>query len=130
MSDAPEAEHPSHLARTFWQRHSNFVVEGRSLESLYPEREDVINWDLKVAENALSNVHDKYLLTTADGRIGLSIQPLTDGDEIAILRGCNLPVILRKHQGGYKLVGMCYLDGLMFGEVFDDSQTWEELTIL
>ncbi|WYZ46682.1 hypothetical protein EsH8_IX_000907 [Colletotrichum jinshuiense] len=48
------------------------------------------------------------------GRCNNSVQP---GDLIAVLFGCTLPVVLRKHQSGFKLIGGCYVSGLMHGEL-------------
>lgn len=47
------------------------------------------------------------------------------GDFIAILHGCRFPVVLGEQPTNpvcYKLVGWCYVDGIMFEEAVD----WEE----
>jgi hypothetical protein len=56
---------------------------------------------------------------TASGMLGL-FPPLTrPGDEICVLDGFTIPVVLRKHDNGYQHVGGCYVDGLMEGEAGD-----------
>ena len=37
------------------------------------------------------------------------------GDKVVILQGCKVPVVLRPlDQGGYKLIGESYIDGMMY----------------
>lgn len=79
-----------------------------------------MEWELEIARKAIQAVLSMKIFTTMDGKLGLGTEDLRDGDNIAILRGCNIPAVLREYQGGYKLIGMCYLDGVMFGEVFED----------
>lgn len=60
-----------------------------------------------------------------DDQFGLGPGCIETGDEIAILHGADFPVVLRKIEGReqrYKLIGDCYVDGVMFGEAVD----WEE----
>jgi hypothetical protein len=46
-----------------------------------------------------------------------------EGDRVAILHGCSLPVVLRACVGDQvQLIGPCYVDGLMHG----DGVTWPE----
>ncbi|OHW99190.1 ankyrin and het domain-containing protein [Colletotrichum incanum] len=54
------------------------------------------------------------------GRCNHSVQP---GDVVALLFGCTLPVILRKTQPGFKLVGAAYVSGLMYGELMDNPRS-------
>lgn len=58
----------------------------------------------------------RKLVTTYTGYIGLVPDRAEVGDVIAVLWGCNFPVILRLCQGGFRYVGECYIDGLMDGE--------------
>jgi len=46
-----------------------------------------------------------------------------EGDRVAILHGCGLPVVLRACEGDQvRLIGPCFVDGLMHG----DGVTWAE----
>jgi hypothetical protein len=53
-------------------------------------------------------------------RLGLSPAEAEKGDLICILYGCSVPVILREIEGGqvpeYRLIGECYLHGMMDAE--------------
>jgi len=53
------------------------------------------------------------------------------GDFVCILLGCNIPLTLRfvdlgLGEGAYRLVGECYVDGYMNGEIFGElsSGSW------
>jgi hypothetical protein len=79
----------------------------------------------------------RKLLVTANGYFGLAPQAARQGDIISILLGCSVPAILRpddRERGGcYRLVGECYVHGIMNGEAMkwlgNDSYRLEEFTI-
>jgi hypothetical protein len=50
------------------------------------------------------------------GYFGLTPRFSRPGDLIAILNGCNVPVVLRKHEDNYIHIGTCFVPGLMEGE--------------
>ena len=54
---------------------------------------------------------------TRDGWIGLGPDSTTEGDVIAILSGGDAPFVLRACHGHYHVVGNCYVEGVMYGEV-------------
>jgi hypothetical protein len=43
------------------------------------------------------------------------------GDIVVILYGCSVPVVLRKVRSYYKLIGECFVYGIMEGELFNDE---------
>lgn len=59
----------------------------------------------------------RRLFGTRDGRMGLGASAAKVGDSIAILKGCNTPMILRRLGAGWAVVGECYAHGIMYGEV-------------
>ncbi|KAL4724311.1 hypothetical protein ACLX1H_008924 [Fusarium chlamydosporum] len=54
---------------------------------------------------------------TTGGRMGMGTCATEVGDRVVVLRGCNTPLVLRESGKGWKLVGECYLHGIMYGEV-------------
>jgi hypothetical protein len=44
------------------------------------------------------------------------------GDVVCILHGSKLPIVLRRQGDKWRLIGQCYVDGIMFGE----AVTWTE----
>lgn len=59
---------------------------------------------------------NRRLFVTDNGYIGLGPVKMRKGDQICILYGCSVPIVLRKVSGGVTLVGDAYLHGLMDGE--------------
>ncbi|KAL5325717.1 hypothetical protein ACEPPN_006847 [Leptodophora sp. 'Broadleaf-Isolate-01'] len=66
-----------------------------------------------------ANVLHRQLMISRKGYIGLGPVPAKKGDMICVLYGCSVPVILRKVEKHYILVGECYVHGLMDGEALD-----------
>ena len=61
----------------------------------------------------------KRLITIAAGFIGAVPMSSKVGDVVVVLPGAKVPFILRKpNDGGYQLVGECYVHGIMQGEAF------------
>jgi len=85
------------------------------------------------AEDALSG---RLILETAKQYIGLAPSSALPGDEIFVVLGCSLPLILRRMGGGeqWKLIGACYVCGFNEGEAILGPmpsdirfvQVWEE----
>jgi hypothetical protein len=48
--------------------------------------------------------------------LGLGPEITREVDIVAVLSGCDLPFVLRPEWGHYKLVGECYVEGIMHGE--------------
>ena len=60
---------------------------------------------------------DKRFFETSDGLLGLGPRRMEETDFVAVLSGCNMPVVLRKVDSHYQFVGSCFVLGLMKGEV-------------
>ena len=65
---------------------------------------------------ATIGLNGRTLITTQNGFLGLAPDETQLGDTIAILYGCNYPVVLRRFGNSFRFVGECYIDGLMDGE--------------
>ena len=62
-------------------------------------------------------VRTRRLMVTLEGLIGFVPHEARPGDVVSLLLGCNVPILLRavdNHR--YKVVGSCYLHGIMEGE--------------
>ena len=60
----------------------------------------------------------RSLITTAEGHLGLVPKATEVGDVICVMLGCSIPLVLRqKNALRYELIGPCFLDGIMSGEV-------------
>lgn len=54
--------------------------------------------------------------------IGLGPQNTEPGDVICIIHGSEVPIVLRQEGDKWRVVGSCFIDGIMFGE----AVTWTE----
>jgi hypothetical protein len=67
----------------------------------------------------------RRLITTETGYLGLAPAESRPGDTVAILYGCNYPVILRPSGDGFKYIGESYIDGLTHGEALEGLRRGE-----
>lgn len=68
---------------------------------------------------------NRLVFITENGFYGIGPPLLKEGDCVAVFEGVIVPYCLRlvenKENKGHKLVGVCYVHGIMRGEVFDPS---------
>ena len=72
-------------------------------------------------------------MTTTDGRIGMVPQSSRPGDQVWIVFGCSVPVVVRVSGERKELVGECYVDGIMDGEAVEEyrrDKTQERTLVL
>ncbi|KAI8965180.1 hypothetical protein F5Y11DRAFT_314075 [Daldinia sp. FL1419] len=63
-----------------------------------------------------------YLFSTQNGYVGIINGEPQQGDEIFVVLGCNMPMLLRPTASGeYEVVGDCYVHGIMDGEALFGS---------
>jgi hypothetical protein len=105
--NAEEFEYNSEL-RAFLFHDRNISVGGRSLTE----------W---LCENVLANFVNRKLVTTNAGFIGVTHWATEQGDRVCVFPGCSVPLIIRLEANGdyYKLIGECYIDGIMDGEAME-----------
>lgn len=70
---------------------------------------------------------DRLLATSRAGHIYLAPKWVQTGDVICVLGGCALPMVFRKSQDYYRVVGSCYADGIMHGEAMREYLTHSSL---
>jgi len=63
----------------------------------------------------------RRLFKTKKGYLGLEPRSLKDGDEVALLKGGMVPLVIRKTDKYFELVGDCYVHGIMHGEAFSEK---------
>ena len=64
----------------------------------------------------------KRVFCTNEGLIGLGPQLISDNDFVCILHGSKVPCILRKQGNGWEVIGQCFYEKGMHGELVD----WKE----
>jgi hypothetical protein len=69
----------------------------------------------------------RHLFVSERGYIGLLTTNAEPGDEIWVLSGCSIPLLLRAGNGGRRtLVGECYVHGIMYGEAVEDLESGQK----
>jgi hypothetical protein len=72
----------------------------------------------------------RMFMRTQNGRIGFVPRDSQEGDVIAVLSGCRVPMVLRPRDGYYIVVGDAYVHGIMDGEAIEDCNgELRELTL-
>ncbi|KAE9377644.1 HET-domain-containing protein [Stipitochalara longipes BDJ] len=72
---------------------------------------------------ASSSVHEnRRMFRTETGYIGLGPRNMRVGDRIALFSGGSLPLVMREKKTKLKLVGDCYVHGIMYGERYREDQ--------
>ena len=72
----------------------------------------------------------RLIKTEEYGYVGLAPEETREEDVVAILYGCSVPVILRlvsdpeSKEVECKLIGECYIDGMMDGQALDTKDAW------
>ncbi|KAI6081621.1 heterokaryon incompatibility protein-domain-containing protein [Hypoxylon rubiginosum] len=68
-------------------------------------------------ENMHHMVMGRRAFRTSNGFIGFGPKILEDGDKIVVIAGADVPLALRQRGEHFALVGECYVEGLMHGEL-------------
>jgi len=78
-------------------------------------------------EVVVANLAARKLITMEAGQLGLAPRIARERDQVWVVLGCRMPVILREEVdemgsgvGSWKVVGECFVDGLMDGQVVRD----------
>jgi Heterokaryon incompatibility protein (HET) len=85
---------------------------------------------LQIAETLTVN---RTLFVTMQGHLGLGPVEMKAGDKIYVFGGASMPFVLRKvasediSNNLYKLIGECYIDGIMDGETVDAMKEKQNL---
>jgi hypothetical protein len=86
---------------------------------------------IEFLERVQSVVWNRKFFITANGHFfGLGPDGLQSGDVVVVLYGCSVPVVLRAVEQQYKLVGECYIHGLMDGQAITDQYLRDEIFYL
>ncbi|KAF7928657.1 uncharacterized protein EAE98_005713 [Botrytis deweyae] len=113
------------LRRTF----SSIPLWGTTFKELFPQK--AADVESSSYSNPVMNTKAaifERLFITESGYIGMTLGSIRSGDEVWLLAGCDVPVLLRKSQkviGAYELLGGVYIPGIMKGEALDGRENVE-----
>jgi hypothetical protein len=101
-------------------RLEDLLADGKTIKErkvLRNEERGTSDEDLRDASSWAANVLAwRRLMGTRSGRIGITAAATVRGDSIVVLPGCSVPLVLRKQGTSWKVVGECFVYGLMDGE--------------
>ena len=102
-----------------------FQVAGRCMREYFwegakPEEIDTIQLRDALMQKDRVGL-SRRLFTTKKGYVGIAPEGVETKDLIAVLQGCSMPMVLRKVEAvfentTYKVIGECYVHGIMNGE--------------
>ncbi|KAK6949526.1 hypothetical protein Daesc_009609 [Daldinia eschscholtzii] len=87
---------------------------------LFYDRTDQMTLGFRIP---LSSLADRRIFRTDKGYIGLGSALAEVGDEVAVVAGARVPLILRKKGSQWTLQGDCFLKGIMQGEAYREDET-------
>lgn len=136
--DGPAEDKPS-LQKSVYQKYKNlFRTNPEDSELSLAERADETNEVRIYTVNQRRALHNRRIFLTSKGYYGVGHNLLEIGDKCLVIRGANVPFVIRKTQSAqqisqdsrqYRLIGEAYIQGIMKGEVFDNNSNVTELDI-
>lgn len=63
----------------------------------------------------------RRMIRTETGYIGLAVHAARVGDRVCLMRGSQLPLLVRGDRSDLRLVGDCYIHGIMYGERWSED---------
>ncbi|KAI1262256.1 HET-domain-containing protein [Xylariaceae sp. FL1019] len=87
--------------------------------ALFFRRSDQMTLDFRIH---LSSLQDRRVFRTDRGFIGLASAVTEVGDEIVVVKGAKVPLVLRMKGSKWTSQGDCYLRGIMDGEAFREEE--------
>ncbi|MCJ1478165.1 hypothetical protein MMC13_006841 [Lambiella insularis] len=80
------------------------------------------------------NVQTCRFFTTTTGVPGMGPHEVQAADELFVLAGSKAPAVLRPARRGgtemYLFVGLCFVDGIMYGEALRRGVKWRNITVI
>ncbi|EXJ74130.1 uncharacterized protein A1O5_02424 [Cladophialophora psammophila CBS 110553] len=109
MQYITEEDLKSDVQRFLATKAAKEVIEGRT------------SADIRLCSEIIGKSLGRLPFISRKGHLVVSSEHVKRGDVIALIKGTQVPFILRRRTGGvYKLVSEAYVDGIMDGEVAED----------
>ncbi|KAL8861152.1 MAG: hypothetical protein Q9178_002368 [Gyalolechia marmorata] len=104
--------------RRFFPGNEDFDIGGKRLQDYFTSSTDTdpAEYD-KLAGGLVNRLSYQRLCMTENGLLGTAPVFARKGDKIAVLSNCDMPMVLRPNGQHYEVVGSCFVEGLMKGEV-------------
>ncbi|KAF1840325.1 uncharacterized protein K460DRAFT_297130 [Cucurbitaria berberidis CBS 394.84] len=99
----------------------SFPINGKPFRDYFPIKRNILKGRSKISKHltlAVVSLRGRKLVTTDTGYICLVPDIVQEGDVLVLILGCNFPILLRLYGSVYRILGECYVHGLMNGEIF------------
>ncbi|KAL1877414.1 hypothetical protein Daus18300_002398 [Diaporthe australafricana] len=110
------------IFRTLLHPNATFDVKGVGLRHYFTSRDEFCLSPQAypdMSESVSNIVTCRRLCTTTDGLLGTVPNHARLGDRVAVLFGCDIPVILRPRGEKFEFLGGCFVEGWMKGEAIE-----------
>jgi len=95
------------------------IVQVQDIDNLDPRCRDDTYW-MELMSRMRDVIRYLRLCKTETGRLAQVPYGTEVGDVLAIFRGSEVPFVLRKHGDAYRLLGACYVHGVMDGQLCEN----------
>jgi hypothetical protein len=134
VSDSPPTSQVSVDEWAVAQRHSTLEGWWRLLSQEKSELDE--NVESNTAKSIYRNIVGHFstyphrkgcLFTTTNGYVASASKEVQNGDEVCILFGCAMPLVLRpRNDGTYAIIDAAYVEGIMEGEFLQDKAQYTD----
>lgn len=110
----------------FLEANKDFRIQGKKFQDFFSSSPREVTEAHAIIYHlglAVQSLKGRKLATTKTGYIAMVPKNVQRGDVVAVLLGCNFPVLLRPSGRYFRVLGECYVHGLMNGEVFGLERT-------
>jgi hypothetical protein len=111
---------PSWYKRAFEHAFANSGTGDMRLQRMIIQSKSTVTTEL--LRRVQSIIWNRRFVLTSQGAFGLVSANAAMGDIVMVLYGLSVPVVLRKLESGYWLVGECYIHGAMDGVTLKNSR--------
>ncbi|KAF4812901.1 Heterokaryon incompatibility protein 6, OR allele [Colletotrichum siamense] len=135
VRESIQKEVPEFHKWLFCKRNLDFKIDGVPLANWLCAASDKtrVNTVKKVMRCYSSVQMEMRLFTTDNNHLGWATSSCQSGDELFLIQGCSVPIVLRKKEKGelYQLIGDSIVHGLMDGQGIGDApfSSWPLLTL-
>ena len=134
--------HASDEVNRFRREHAGWQLWGHRLQDLFPvancNHKEAMAMVLRAVFLCQRDLGTRTLFVTDTGYLGSVELNVTDGEEVEVrpdmeiwvLLGCSWPVILYRAGEKYRLIGKCYVHGIMNGKFVQNQNLSREIISL
>jgi len=113
---------PEWRIRELIETYRRIPMDSHPITNIYKPEEYEEQLDMRALTAYGRVAWNRKVIVTGKGSLGLAPRDAKEGDCVCILHGSVTPVVLRRCEEGWTVVGQCYVEGVMRGE----AVSWKE----